>query len=283
MTADPSPLTTGPAPSKPRLRRRILLILLLILLALLVKFILHLLLPRNYAGSGETLPLKLESGDFSTLYYSGTEAPLGIVIVGTGDGGWSYWEERVAKHLAGKNYAVGGWDCRKFADTRSFNQSQLAAAWTAAAAAVRERAGLPEDAPVWYGGWSTGAEWAAAAAADPARPDSFAGLLLAAPGERSRYGLTKGDLLGLNPTGPGTFALADLAPQLTDVPVAQFSAGLDPLDDATWLEQLKSPHRLIPISGVLHDMDGAGGKFLAEWDRAMEWTLSARTAPPLPP
>ena len=77
-----------------------------------VKFLLHLLLPRNFAGSGVALPLELASGPFQTLYYCGPAAPKDVVILGTGDGGWSYWEERVAKHLAERGYAVGGWDCR---------------------------------------------------------------------------------------------------------------------------------------------------------------------------
>src|SRR5688572_28106906 len=82
-----------------RKRRVMLWIILAVLLGLLVKFILHLVLPRNYRGTGVVLPLKLSSGPFQTLYYCNTDKPVGIVILGTGDGGWSYWEENTARSL----------------------------------------------------------------------------------------------------------------------------------------------------------------------------------------
>src|ERR1035437_2016644 len=163
--------------------RTTLLVLAVIIVALLVKFILHLLLPRNFVGNGEPLPLHLSTGEFQTLYYCKSDDPKGILIVATGDGGWSnQWEEPVAKHAAAAGYAVGGWDCRKFADTRTFNQEQLTEAFNAAVDAVRERADLDDDTPVWYTGWSTGAEWSLAAAAHPDRDEHLVGVLPAAPG-----------------------------------------------------------------------------------------------------
>ena len=101
-------------------------IVLIVLLVALVKFILHLVLPRNFHASGEVIPLDLSSGKFQVLYYCKTDDPKGIVILGTGDGGWSYWEENTAQSLISKGYAVGGWDCRKFADTRTYDQAKLA-------------------------------------------------------------------------------------------------------------------------------------------------------------
>jgi len=248
-------------------------------------FIYHLLMPRNYSSTtAETLPLNLTSGAFQTTYYAAAN-PRGILIVATGDGGWSgQWEEPMALHALAAGYAVGGWDCRKFADTRTFNQAQLVEAFNAAVAAVRQRANLPATCPVWYTGWSTGAEWALAAAASPQREPHLIGVLPAAAGERSRYGITSEDLLGLPSTGPGSFALTELAPALQGIHVAQFSAGLDPLDDATWLESLgpRVPHKLICIPGVLHDMDGAGERFQAEFDMAVQWMLDTPCQPQAP-
>jgi len=261
--------------------RTVLLVLAVIIVALLVKFILHLLLPRNFAGNGVPLPLHLSTGEFQTLYYCGSDDPKGIIIIGTGDGGWSnQFEEPLAKHCAAAGYAVGGWDCRKFADTRTFNQEQLTEAFNAAVQAVRERADLDDDTPVWFTGWSTGAEWALAAAASPNCDEHLMGVLPAAPGTRSRYGITRSDLLGLDPQGPGSFALADLAPNLAGVKVAQFAAGLDPMDDVDWIKKLgpQSPHKVFEIPGVLHDMGRAGDKFLATFDKAIQWTLDT----PLP-
>jgi pimeloyl-ACP methyl ester carboxylesterase len=247
----------------------------LTILALLTKFILHLVLPRNFAGTGESLQLALADGAFQTSYYCGPESPKGIVILGTGDGGWSYWEENTAKHLSAMGYAVGGWDCRKFADSRTYDQARLGAGFHAAVEAVRKRSDADESTPVWYGGWSTGAEQSVAAACAD-RPAHLVGLLLAAPGSHGRYGITTSDLLGKDPEGPGSFALADLAPRLSGVRVAQFAAGLDPMDDVTWLAKLSVPHQIFEMSGKLHDMGGAGPEFQETLDKAIAWTLETQ-------
>ena len=273
----PSPLA-GPALRRRPWLQRILICLGLVALALLAKFVLHLLLPRNFAGTGEKLPLRLESGPFETLYYCGGAEPKGVVILGTGDGGWSYWEENTALHLVGQGYAVGGWDCRKFANTRSYRQPDLVAGFNAAIEAVKERSGAGAGAPVWFGGWSTGAEQSVAAAASPDRAEALTGLLLAAPGSRSRYGLTTADLLGKMPTGPDTFALKDFAPALQGLRVVQFVAGLDPMDDVEWLKSLTTPYRMIPLPGKLHDMGNAGPDFQKAVDEGMAWTLDVPPA-----
>jgi hypothetical protein len=103
-------------------------------------------------------------------------------------------------------------DCRKFADSRTYDQARLGAGFHAAVEAVRKRSDADESTPVWYGGWSTGAEQSVAAACAD-RPAHLVGLLLAAPGSHGRYGITTSDLLGKDPEGPGSFALADLAPR----------------------------------------------------------------------
>jgi pimeloyl-ACP methyl ester carboxylesterase len=263
-------------PKKRRWLRRMLAILGIVILVLMIKFFLHLILPRNFRGSGEILPIQLTNSIYQTLYYNETAQPLGIVILGTGDGGWSYWEEKVAKHLMTKGYAVGGWDCRKFADSRTYDQAELAAGFRAAVAAVRKRAGLKKPVPVWYSGWSTGAEQSLAAATDPERPQELVGLLLAAPGEHGRYGITESDLLGVEPSGSNTFSLAELAPKLKGLRVVQFAAGLDPLDDTTWQESLgEIPHQLITLPNCFHDMGEAGEEFLQKFDEALKWTLPA--------
>ena len=262
--------------SKKAILRRSLLVIQLVLLAPILWFLYHLMMPRNYASAkAEVLPLQLSSGPFETHYYA-AQHPKGILIVATGDGGWSgQWEEPVALHAAAAGFAVGGWDCRKFADTRSFDSAQLSEAFNAAVAAVRTRASLPADCPVWFTGWSTGAEWSLAAAASPAREKHLVGILAAAPGDRSRYGISKADLLGAEPTGPGTYALADLAPALAGIRIVQFAGELDPLDDTEWLRSLtnSTPHKVVEIPGAPHDMDRAGGRFLSEFDMAIQWML----------
>ncbi len=256
--------------------RRVLLVIQILLLLPIGWFIYHLVAPRNYtSATAEVLPLELSSGPFETPYYW-AKHPRGILIVATGDGGWSgQWEEPVARHAAAAGYAVGGLDCRKFADTRTFDQAKLTEVFNAAVAAVRKRASLPVDTPVWFTGWSTGAEWALAAAASPQREKYLVGLLPAAPGDRSRYGITKSDLLGVDPSGPDTFALADLAPELHGIRIVLFAGGQDMLDDTKWLEAMSAatPHKLVEIPGATHDMDHGSERFLADFDMALQWTL----------
>lgn len=260
--------------SKTVILKRALLVIQIVLLLPILWFMHHVFIPRMFSSkTAEPLPLHLSGGDFQTLYY-GAEHPRGVLIVATGDGGWSnQWEEPVALHAAAAGYAVGGWDCRRFADSRKFNHDQLVEAFNAAVEAVRKRAGLGEDCPVWYTGWSTGAEWAVAAAADPKREKHLVGILAAAPGDRSRYGITAADLLGKRPEGEGSFALADLAPALAGLRIVQFSAELDLLDENSWLASLgpRTPHKLVKIPGVPHDMGGACVRFLAEFDMAIQW------------
>lgn len=239
-------------------------------------FLYHMFMPRIYTSPrAEMLPLELSSGKFQTLYYA-ADHPKGIIIVATGDGGWSgQWEEPTALHAAAAGYAVGGWDCRKFCDSRTFNHDQLVEAFNAAASAVRGRAGLPDDTPVWFAGWSTGAEWAINAAASPEREKHLVGILAVSPGDRSRYGLTKEDLLGVQPEGPDSYALADLSPALHGVRIVQFAGDLDVLDDTDWIESLHgaTPRKVVHLPNTTHDMNGAGPRFLSEFDMAIQWML----------
>jgi len=239
-------------------------------------FLLHVFMPRGFASkTSEFLSLQLSSGPFKTGYYP-TSSARGVLIVATGDGGWSnQWEEPVAIHSSEVGYAVGTFDCRRFADTRKFNHAQLVEAFNACVAAVRQRAKLPADCPVWYTGWSTGAEWAVAAAASLDREKHLEGVLCAAPGGRSRYGISQSDLLGLDPSGPDTYALADLTPALHGVRVVVFTGELDPLDDTQWIQSMDAatPHKIVEIPGVPHDMDGAGPRFLTEFDTAIQWMM----------
>lgn len=267
-----SPQAAPQQPPRPSWKRRIRWALLGVTLLSAVLFLLHLLLPRHFHASGEMLPLHLKGGVQNVPYYCSTNTPKGIVIVGTGDGGWSYWEENTARNLSAHGYAVGGWDCRKFADTRTYDHDQLVTGFNQAVAAVRERSGAAEDTPIWYGGWSTGAEQSVAAAASPHRPAHLVGLWLAAPGKRGRYGITTADLLGKTPTGPGTWSLAEMGAQLHALPIVQFAAGLDPLDDTSWLTTYNGPKQIIHMGGMLHDMGGAGAKFQSKLLEALAWT-----------
>ena len=242
---------------------------------LFTRFVLHLLLPRNFTATGSEITLRLPSGDFQCSFFAAERDAgvfRGLVILGSGDGGWSYWEDGTAHSLAGHGYAVVGWDCRKFADGRSYDHAALVEGFNSA---VEAASGLTPDAgsPVWFAGWSTGAEQSVAAAASLDRTPRLRGLLLAAPGTRGRFGITSSDLLGVTPAGPDTFALKDMAKQIEGVRVAQFAAGLDPMDDVDWLAGLTVPHRIFELPGLLHDMGGAGEEFQTALLDAIDWTV----------
>lgn len=68
--------------------------------------------------------------------------------------------------------------------------------------------------------------------------------------------------------------MTDMAANLGEVPVVQFAAGLDPLDDVDWISSVPGPHRVFDLEGTLHDMGGAGDEFLKMLDEGMAWTLA---------
>ena len=247
----------------------LLLVCLIGVLAFGMWFLLHLLLPRNYQASGATASIQVAGQPFEVLLYNGNAAAKGVVLVATGSGGWSYWEERVAKHLVAQGFAVAGWNCRDLADSRKYTQDDLARGFDASVNAAAKKASAVGK-PVWYLGWSTGAEQALAAASSKLRSKNLRAVLVAAPGTRGRYGMTTSDLLGMTPTGEDTFALADLLPGIEPVPIVQFAAGLDPMDDKTWIQEYQGKKMLIELPNCMHDMGGAGDEFLADVDEAMK-------------
>jgi hypothetical protein len=234
----------------------------------------HRMTPRGTVATGTRLTLQLNGGPLDCAFFGPTNGsnPLGLVVLGTGDGGWSYWEENTAISLSNHGYAVMGWDCRKYADSRRYTHSDLVNGFKAATEAGSKECGS-NDLPVWYGGWSTGAEQSVAAAGSSNRPKQLVGLLLAAPGSRGRFGINTSDLLGITPSGEDSFALKDWADQLDGLHVAQFVAGLDPLDDTQWLESLKTPTKQFLLPNALHDMGGAGEEFQKNLLEAIHWTL----------
>lgn len=212
------------------------------------------------------------------LWHLPTRAPVqGIFVFGSGDGGWSYWEEIVCGHLAKRGWAVAGVDFARYAET-DFSREILASDYAAIVNELGRRCPPAPDGggrPVIFGGWSMGAEHAVAAAA--ARSPVPSGLLLVAPGARGRYGLHMADTLGLAPKGPGTFGLADFASALGGMRIAQLHATLDPLDSTDWFRGLGLELRLWKYPRAFHDFDGASDEFLALVDKSVAWLLKPST------
>ena len=173
---------------------------------------------------------------------------------------------------------MAGVDFARYAE-KDFSQEVLAADYAVFVSELAKRCGSGDasgEKPVLYGGWSMGAEHALAAAASrTGRVAALKGLLLVAPGERGRYGLHTADTLGLTPRGRGTFALADFAPALGGLRLAQLHATLDPLDSTDWFAGRGLDLRLWKYPRGFHDFDGAGPEFLALMDKAIVWLLKA--------
>ena len=225
-----------------------------------------------------TEPLALERGAFEVAWYLPADGqPVrGFFVLGSGDGGWSYWETRMARHLVQNGWAVAGVDFASYAAT-DYKQVILAADLARLVTELGRRTGLPVDGqlPVVYGGWSMGAEQSLPAAAVRAmRPPGLCGLLLVAPGPRGRYGLRMADKLGITPTGKGTFGLADFAPKLRGLKLAQLHAGLDLLDSIDWHEGLAINLRLWTYPRSFHDFSNASDDFLALTDEALDWLVT---------
>jgi pimeloyl-ACP methyl ester carboxylesterase len=169
---------------------------------------------------------------------------------------------------------VAGWDCRKYADAGLYDQKTLATDFAIVLVEARRVFELKTDLPVVFAGYSTGAEQVVAAAAFIRRPSRLDGLLLIAPGERGRYGLTTSDLMGVTPRGKGTFALGDFAAAMTGLRIVQIHGEHDPLDSTEWLALLKVPHELKVFPNGWHFFGGGPTEFLKMLDDAIDWIIA---------
>ena len=226
----------------------------------------------NGSFGGEETMLKLSHMSFPLRIYQPEERCRALVVFASGDGGWKAFEDKVARYLASQGFCVIGWDCRKFADPGPYDQKLLAAGF-AAALDEAMRITRVRDVPVVFSGYSTGAEQALAAAAATPRQPQLVGLLVIAPGERGRYGLTMADLMGIKPVGDGSFGLSDLAQGVEGLRVVQIHGEHDPLDSTEWLGHLDTPHQLKIYPDGWHFFKDGPPDFLKLLADAIDWIL----------
>ncbi|MCC7300698.1 MAG: DUF2156 domain-containing protein [Verrucomicrobia bacterium] len=223
----------------------------------------------------------LTHGDFDIRLYA-TEGgdPRALVVFGSGDGGWSAWEHGVATWLKEANLAVVAFDLKKYS-AEDFDQPTIAKDM-AAVAAFAAKSLHAEGIPVLYGGWSMGAAQAVAAARGTNRPPELAGLLLMSLDSRGRYGIRAPDLVGITPTGPGTFDLNEFNHDVRDIRVVQYHGTADFMAQTTWIRLLKSPHQLYLLKGMNHGFDGLGPEFESVLLDGVSWALGddSAAAPP---
>ncbi|MGB9275973.1 MAG: AcvB/VirJ family lysyl-phosphatidylglycerol hydrolase [Terrimicrobiaceae bacterium] len=228
---------------------------------------------KDGSFGGQETVLKLSRMSFPVRIYEADKRCRALVLFASGDGGWKAFEDKICRYLATQGLRVVGWDCRKFADQGLYDQKVLAEGFAAALDEARRINGLG-DVPVVFSGYSTGAEQAVAAAAASPRQQKLAGLLLIAPAERGRYGITTSDLMGINPVGKGSFGLSDLAQALEGLRIVQIHGEHDPLDSTEWLQHLDTPYLLKTFPGGWHFFDGGPPDFLKLLGDAINWILS---------
>lgn len=218
------------------------------------------------------------------IYEPDEKPPRAVIIFGSGDGGWSAWEDAVSRALMDAKICVVGFDCRAYSKT-DYDLKVMGKDWAKLAQEGLERCGAP-DAPVIYGGWSMGAVQAVAAVAAKERPKNLKGLLLLGADSRGRYGLRAQDETGLvTPKGPGTFGLEEFNKAVANLRVAQFHGGADFMASTAWAISLKSPHAVYVIPGANHGFDGPSQDFFDEgWlNRGIDWVLGDDKAAAAPP
>jgi len=244
-------------------------------------------LPGEARAARPAFPVPLTRGPFQVydLPPSGPAATglaRAVVVFASGPGGWTYWEDRVCRHLSRQGVYVLGVDLAAYRDgdpERGGRPQEILAADFERIAEAAPAQLLVPDAPVYYAGHAEGAAFALAAAALPPTSPRLAGLLLIDPPERARYAERFTDAIPLSlfaPHGPGTFGLAQLAPALEKkLRVLDLrSTGAAP----AWLDAVPGDHRRIDCPRSWRQFDQVTKALVQGLDDGLAWLL----APPAP-
>ena len=223
-----------------------------------------------------TITLSLKRGPFRTYHFVPTGAARALMLFGSGDGGWGYFENRVCSFLASQGIYTVGIDCNKYAET-DYDAATLTEDFAAITQDALIRTKNP-DLPVIYGGWSMGAVQAVAAAGHKSPSRNLIGLILLSMDKRGRYGLRLPDKVGLEPVGDGTFGVADFTAQVTTLRVVQLSGADDWMNNTDWIKGLKSPHRLVVLKNSNHDFNGADETFEGDLLDSANWVLDTKNS-----
>jgi phosphatidylglycerol lysyltransferase len=228
----------------------------------------------SYQSLGKPVTVQLTRGPFTFLDFPSKESQTrAIIMFGSGDGGWSGFEEEIAYALEENGYRVLGIDFASYAET-DYDLPTLQADFNRMARKAEQPYGA-HPPPVIIGGWSMGAAQAIAAAGGPNPPQRLAGLLLVDPCSRGRYGLRMSDRADILPTGPGTFAAADFARTLDDRRVVQWHAAEDSIDSRAWLQSLTAKHREFDFQNTGHYYSYDREDFLQKLTASVPWILSS--------
>jgi phosphatidylglycerol lysyltransferase len=227
----------------------------------------------SYRSEGKVVPVQLTRGVFNLLEFpSNLPTTRAIILFGSGDGGWSGLEEVISQAFQDSGYEIVGIDSCAYAKT-DYNMAILQADYGSIAAKVEAPYGR-HPPPLIIGGWSMGAEQAAAVGGGPNPPRGLSGLLLLDPLDRGRYGLRFSDQIDLLPTGPGTFSMEQFDTTMGNLRVAQWHAAQDPIDSRRWLQNLKAPHKEFDFGKTGHYYNNDRREFLIQLIGSVPWILS---------
>lgn len=234
--------------------------------------------PLHFLKSrGEPVTIDLKRGPFTIYYFQAREVPpKAEIIFGSGDGGWSSWEETVSRALQASGYSVTGIDSVNYART-DYDLSVLQSDFGEIARKSIELARTSSPRLI-VGGWSMGAAQAIAVAGGPHPPEHLVGLLVAAPLSRGRFGLRISDQMNVLPVGPGTFAVKDFAPGMDGLRVVQWHAAMDNIDSRAWLADLKAPHQEHDLPDAGHNYADASQAFLQQLVNSVTWILDSTSS-----
>jgi phosphatidylglycerol lysyltransferase len=223
-------------------------------------------------SSGKVVTIQLARGPFSVLVFAPRhKKPKAVILFGSGDGGWSGFEEAICRTLQADGYEAVGIDSKLYAAT-DYNLNILQADTDRIAHTFCGKYGQ-EPPPLIVGGWSMGAAQAIAAAGGPHPPRGLTGVLVLDPCSRGRYGLRVTDQADLLPTGPGTFSMDEFTKTMGNVRVVQWHAAEDPIDSRTWLKNLTAPHKEFDFGQTGHYYNRDRGDFLTQLVASLSWIL----------
>jgi len=227
--------------------------------------------PQGSVGTPVTMDLSRGACTVFDFRPTTTEARA-IILFGSGDGGWSGFEEAISKTLQNGGYEVVGINSKTYATT-DYDLAMLQSDFGKIAQMAEAHYG-GHPPPLILGGWSMGAAQAIAAAGGPHPPQGLAGLLLLDPCSRGRYGLRLSDQSDMLPTGPGTFGVAEFAQTMGDLHVVQWHAAQDSIDSRAWLDSLTAPHKEFDFAKTGHYYNNDRADFLAQLVDTIPWILS---------
>jgi pimeloyl-ACP methyl ester carboxylesterase len=229
-------------------------------------------------STGQTISMPLTRGPFTVLDFPPQvkKEPRAIILFGTGDGGWSQFEEAICKTLQVRGYEVVGIDFERYAST-DYNLEILQNDMGLIARAIRNRY-ADNNPPIILGGYSMGAAQAIAAAGGPNPPDGLRGVLLVDPRSRGRYGLHFADRSDVLPTGPGTFSMDEFTTTMNKLRVVQWHATEDSIDSRAWLSLLTAPHKEFDFGQTGHYYNNDRADFLSQLAESVNWIFSPGNA-----